>query len=132
MHCLKCGRETDENQVFCQECLLDMEKHPVDSNEVVLLPQRPAAPAAKKPARRRTVTPEERIIYLKRRVRLLTVLLLVVILISSALAYPTVQYFRRYRLRLQRSGNAVGRSGIKAVAAEKRPGRAFRHNAAVE
>ena len=99
MHCLKCGRETDENQVFCQECLLDMEKHPVDSNEVVLLPQRPAAPAAQKPARRRTVTPEERIIYLKRRVRLLTVLLLVVILISSALAYPTVQYFRRYRLR---------------------------------
>lgn len=99
MHCLKCGRETDEGQVFCQECLLDMGKHPVDPNEVVLLPQRPAAPAAKKPARRRTIPPEERIIHLKRRIRLLTVLLLLVTLAASALAYPTVQYFRRYRLR---------------------------------
>lgn len=99
MHCLKCGRETDEGQVFCQECLLDMGKHPVDPNEVVLLPQRPAAPAAKKPARRRTITPEERIIHLKRRIRLLTVLLLLVTLAASALAYPTIQYFRRYRLR---------------------------------
>lgn len=99
MHCLKCGRETDEGQVFCQECLLDMGKHPVDPNEVVLLPQRPAAPAAKKPARRRTIPPEERIIHLKIRIRLLTVLLLLVTLAASALAYPTVQYFRRYRLR---------------------------------
>lgn len=99
MHCLKCGRETDEGQVFCQECLLDMGKHPVDPNEVVLLPQRPATPPAKKPARRRTVPSEERIIHLKRRIRLLTVLLLLVTLAASALAYPTVQYFRRYRLR---------------------------------
>lgn len=99
MHCLKCGRETDEGQVFCQECLLDMGKHPVDPNEVVLLPQRPATPPAKKPARRRTVPPEERILQLKKRIRLLAVLLVLVTTIAAALAYPTVQYFRRYRLR---------------------------------
>ena len=99
MHCLKCGQETEEGQVFCQECLLDMGRHPVDPNEVVLLPQRPATPPAKKPARRRTVLPEERILQLKKRIRLLAVLLVLVTTIAAALAYPTVQYFRRYRLR---------------------------------
>lgn len=99
MHCLKCGRETDEDQVFCQECLLDMGKHPVDPNEVVLLPQRPTAPSIKKPVRRRTVPPEERILQLKKRIRLLTVLLVLMTLIAAALTYPTAQYFRRYRLR---------------------------------
>ena len=38
MQCMKCGREIPVDQVFCQECLTDMEKYPVDPGIVVTLP----------------------------------------------------------------------------------------------
>lgn len=95
VHCLKCGRETEENQSFCPDCLLDMSKHPVDPNAVVLLPRRETAAPAKKPARKKAPTPEERILSLKRRNRLLVVLLLLALLACGLLIYPTSQYLRR-------------------------------------
>ena len=68
MYCLRCGRETEEEQAFCLECQKEMAKYPVDPNAVVQLPPRKQA-APKKPVKRR-VTPEEQIRLLKRRVRL--------------------------------------------------------------
>ena len=59
MQCMKCGREIPVDQVFCQECLEDMEKYPVDPGVVVTLP--PAAravrqmPAAKSHRHKRTL-----------------------------------------------------------------------------
>lgn len=99
MHCLKCGRETSEDAVFCQDCLLDMEKHPVDPNEVVLLPKRASSQVVKKTTRRRTIPVEERLIRVKRRVRFLTALLILMTLLVAAMCYPTVLFFSRYRLR---------------------------------
>ena len=29
MNCLKCGREIEEGQVFCNDCLVQMAKYPV-------------------------------------------------------------------------------------------------------
>ena len=40
MNCMKCGREISDDNVFCTDCLLEMEKYPVDSGVVVLLPRR--------------------------------------------------------------------------------------------
>ena len=99
VHCLKCGLETEENQSFCQDCLLDMSKHPVDPNAVVLLPRRESNFPAKKTVRRRAAAPEDRIHSLKRWNRVLILLLVLALLTCGALVYPTVQYLRRAPLR---------------------------------
>lgn len=48
MACMKCGKEVSGSQVFCEECLADMEKYPVKPGTPVLLPNRPAAAAPRK------------------------------------------------------------------------------------
>lgn len=40
MKCIRCGKETDENQVFCKECLQDMQRHPVKPETPIHLPNR--------------------------------------------------------------------------------------------
>ena len=40
MNCMKCGRETAEDQVFCELCLNEMENYPVKPGTVVLIPSR--------------------------------------------------------------------------------------------
>ena len=68
MNCLKCGREQESEQVFCNDCLLEMEKYPVSPNATVQLPIRKAAsPSRKGQVRRRTVSPEEQIKVLNHR-----------------------------------------------------------------
>ena len=42
MQCLRCGRETDGDQVFCFLCESVMVKHPVKPNTVVPIPERSA------------------------------------------------------------------------------------------
>ena len=58
MNCMKCGRETRGEDVFCQDCLTEMKKYPVDPGTVVLLPRR-KDPSAKKADKRHPPTPEE-------------------------------------------------------------------------
>ena len=38
--CMRCGKETEVDQVFCDECLTDMERHPVKPGTPIQLPQR--------------------------------------------------------------------------------------------
>ncbi len=40
MSCMRCGKETDEGQVFCTECLEDAERHPIKPGTPVQLPKR--------------------------------------------------------------------------------------------
>ena len=40
MQCLRCGRETEDAQVFCFSCEALMAKHPVKPNTVVTIPER--------------------------------------------------------------------------------------------
>ena len=42
MQCLRCGRETENEQVFCFLCESVMVKHPVKPNIVVTIPERTA------------------------------------------------------------------------------------------
>jgi len=109
MKCIKCGREQESEQVFCQDCLLEMEKYPVSPNATVQLPLRKDPSAARKlQSRRRTLSPEEQIRTLKRRLWLLTGILVVTLALVLAMIHPTVNYFiRLYHLRPGQNYNTI-------------------------
>ena len=46
MNCMKCGREVDEGQVFCWNCLQQMETEPIKITASVRIPRQPARRAA--------------------------------------------------------------------------------------
>ena len=69
MNCLKCGKETEEGQVFCASCLADMEKHPVKSGITVHIPDHEKESYRKRSVRKRVVTQEELLALLKKRIR---------------------------------------------------------------
>ena len=58
MNCMKCGREVDEGQVFCGECVASMEHEPINMNTPVLIP---VQPPKKSSPRRQVVNPEEEV-----------------------------------------------------------------------
>ena len=57
MQCLRCGRETENDQVFCFACEALMAKHPVKPNTVVTIPERSVR--LRSAAARRPQRPEE-------------------------------------------------------------------------
>ena len=78
MNCIKCGREIKDPQVFCEDCLADMERYPVKPNITVQLPVRPpAAPSKKKNCRKKYTKPEDQIRHLKFQQKCLLVALFV-------------------------------------------------------
>lgn len=101
MNCMKCGREVETEQVFCEDCLLDMEKYPVAPGTAVQLPLHRDTSAARKQApRRRKPSLEEQVKTLKKRTRILAIALTVTALLLLAAAYPAVNFFlRNYHLR---------------------------------
>lgn len=78
MQCMKCGRETEDNHVFCGACLADMEKAPVKPGTPVIIPKRPkkknAAPSVKKEK------PEDVIGKLRFQIRILWILCMTLML----------------------------------------------------
>ena len=48
MNCLKCGRETQQSQVFCQACQEIMQNYPVKPGTVIHLPSRDTSVLEKK------------------------------------------------------------------------------------
>lgn len=72
MNCLKCGRETDEKQVFCEQCLQEAEKYPVKPGTTIYIPSAPVRPEEKKVSRTpRIIPPEEQIHRLRRTLKAL-------------------------------------------------------------
>ena len=78
MYCLKCGKETDADQVFCNHCLETMEQYPVKPGTPVQLPKKENTGAAKKQHRRR-LTMEEQNQRLRVTVRTLLILNLILL-----------------------------------------------------
>ncbi len=73
MNCLKCSKDTKNEQCFCKRCLEAMDAYPVKSDVHVQLPIRPLEASPKKTAgRRRSIPPEEQLARLRRRARRLT------------------------------------------------------------
>ena len=89
MNCMKCGRETVDNQVFCNECLTDMENYPVRPGVVVHLPRRKEEPVSKKTSSRRKArpAPEEQVKVLRKQVRRLRIALLLFLLLLAVSSY---------------------------------------------
>lgn len=72
MKCIKCGKKTKGEQVFCDKCLQVMENYPVKPDVHIQLPNR-ASPSAQKKCgkKRRNPTEEEQLAYLRRAVRVM-------------------------------------------------------------
>ena len=62
MNCMKCGREVAEGQVFCSECMENMEQEPIKMNTPVLIPTQPPRNAS---SRRPVFNPEEEVKWLE-------------------------------------------------------------------
>ena len=89
MSCLKCGRNTVDAHVFCNECMAVMDRHPVKPGTPVHLPRHVFIPTNKKPTpRKRTVSQEEQIVNLKKRLRrsrMIGMILLVALSLATVL-----------------------------------------------
>ena len=79
MNCMKCGREIPLGQVFCKECLADMDTAPVAPGTPIHLPQRQDAPPPRRPVKKAR-KPEEVVELLKKMLLASLVMLLAVTL----------------------------------------------------
>ena len=92
MNCMKCGRETEAENVFCQSCLMDMAKHPIQPGTVVLLPRRREPSLVKKVTRRHIITAEEQIKIQRKWLMILALLLAAAITAIVFMFNPTMHY----------------------------------------
>ncbi len=79
MYCLRCGRDTNNDRVFCKECLDLMEEYPVKPGTAIQLPRRTTNVNQKRQNRRRALSPEEQVVRLKVTSRTLFALLCTVL-----------------------------------------------------
>ncbi len=88
MNCMKCGREIDENQAFCEICRLEMEQHPVKPGTVILLPNQMKQPPKKQSVRKKPAVPaEEQMPQLKKKLWRLRFLAMFLTLLIAGLVY---------------------------------------------
>lgn len=83
MYCMKCGKETGENQVFCDDCLEVMAKHPVRQGTPVHLPNYNTSVEKKAAPKKRQPTPEELLPRFRKATRWLSVALVSSLLVLS-------------------------------------------------
>lgn len=88
MNCLKCGKQTKNENAFCPLCLEVMDAYPIKPDAHIQLPNHPSRPVVKKPGRkRRVLTVDEQVVYLRKNVHHLT---LAVVLLSALLIFTSV------------------------------------------
>ena len=83
MACIKCGKETAVGAEFCQECLTDMERHPVKQGTPVILPKRDDLPVVRH-NKKRTLKPEQQVQQLRKTCAILFVITLTMAVIAAA------------------------------------------------
>lgn len=94
MYCLKCGRDTPGEQVFCEACLEGMKQFPVKPGTAVTLPSRRNDSEIKKQqSRKRPVSPEEQVLLLRKRLRRSRIALLILILLLGVAAAVLAQAY---------------------------------------
>ena len=96
MNCMKCGKEAQQGQSFCEECLAVMAQYPVKPDVVVQLPPKRSLPTEKKNPRKKELSPREA---LRRQRKLLRkyqvgslVLLILLGLVTTALVYMLYRF----------------------------------------
>lgn len=85
MQCLKCGKETLQSQVFCDDCQQTMEQYPVDPGTPVLIIPRSAL-RPEKDQRRKSKGYAETMRHLQKLVRRLSIALGVAALLIAVLS----------------------------------------------
>ena len=90
MQCMKCGKSTSENQVFCESCLQIMDAYPVKPDAAINLPNRTNPSPSKKAPRKKPPTPEEQIAHLKKTARRLRITCLVMVLLLALTTFLLV------------------------------------------
>ena len=94
MQCMKCGRDTEADQVFCESCREIMAKYPVKPGIVVQIPHRTEQSQKKQPVRRKvTLSPEEQIKRLRRTVAKLILLIVLLVGVVAALGGLAAQLY---------------------------------------
>ena len=119
MNCMKCGRETENNRVFCQDCLLEMEKYPVLPGSVVLLPRRRESSATKKTVKRHVLTAEEQIASLRKWVITLIILLAVCVAAIALMIKPTLHYALDEHVEVGQNYSSVTSTATQTVPEEQ-------------
>ena len=92
MNCMKCGRETVSNDVFCSKCLAEMAKYPVHPGAVVFLPRRRETSVVRKPLKRHVPTVEKQMKVLRKWMRILLISLIVCVVLILLMFKPTMHY----------------------------------------
>ncbi len=81
MKCMKCAKRIAVGQVFCADCLTDMEKHPINPDTPVVLPPRAYSNATKRAAaHRKSKRPEEQMAAMRAWIATLTVMVVALLL----------------------------------------------------
>ena len=107
MGCIKCGRDTVSEQVFCPDCLEEMKKYPVRPGTVVQLPNRKTTSSTKKHTKKRGISPEEQVKVLTKRCRTLFILLLVAIAVAILLAIPAAEHLTEGHFKIGQNYTTV-------------------------
>ena len=115
MNCLRCGRETVQENVFCNACLGYMEEYPIKPGTAVQIPDREAYFEKNQPAPRNHVSPEAIISKLRRTVRVLVAVLLILSLCLGVTTWFLFQSISVQRFTMPgdmgRNYTAVDRNG---------------------
>ena len=90
MNCLRCGREIQEERVFCAACLETMKAYPIKPGTAVQIPDRHHL-EMDKPLPRLRVIPEEQVPQLRRTIRILIGTIIALSLVLSATAWLLVR-----------------------------------------
>ena len=86
MACMKCGKNTEDERVFCAHCLEVMNAYPVQSDAHIQLPARNASAAPKKqPRKGRMDSKDARIAAQRAQIRWLWVVVVALVLAVAVL-----------------------------------------------
>lgn len=86
MSCMRCGRNTANGQVFCEQCQESMTRYPVKSDAPIHLPvHKPRDPGAKPVRRKKELSAEEMVPLLQKKIRRLLLALIVTLLALALL-----------------------------------------------
>ena len=108
MQCMKCGRDTEADQVFCTNCKEIMKKYPVRPGTVVQLPYRPPQSSKKVLTRRRNnMSVEEQLKMLRRVVKWQIAVIVVLIAAVVSLSRVSVDLYEESEKKVLPGQNYV-------------------------
>ncbi len=89
MNCMRCGTDIASDSVFCEQCLADMEKHPVKPGTPINLPRREKQQITKR-SKKRFQKPEDHVHALRKLVAWLMTLILILAVALTICVYMLI------------------------------------------